>query len=100
MTGAPINVRTWPSCSTNPHLLPRGRIVMVTMEVCLPNAATRQDVLEWLALHMGCGTMGADNPLGHFEPEAFRGLDVQDTGEDSNVHEAREDVMAKIGGGA
>ncbi|WP_341702595.1 hypothetical protein [Ferrovibrio sp.] len=52
-------------------VLPAGRLVRVEFEVCLPAAATTDQVEDWLNLHMGCGGMFNDNPLSPHSPEPF-----------------------------
>lgn len=54
-------------------LLPAGRLVKVELEICLPVAATKRQVEEWLNLNFGCGGADCDNPLLSQEPEPFTG---------------------------
>lgn len=70
--------------------LPRGRVIAVEFEVALPVAATREQVLEWLAFELGwLGGMQGDSPL------AFRKLDpigepvLADTGREEDGMRAR-----------
>ncbi len=53
------------------YILPKGRLVRVEFEVCLPAAATDSQVEQWLNLHMGCGSMAGNNPLMHKMPVPF-----------------------------
>lgn len=55
------------------ELLPAGRLVRVEVEICLPVAATKRQIEDWMKLHFGCGGMSRDNPLGHVDPEPFTG---------------------------
>lgn len=62
--------------------LPAGRLVRVELEICLPVAATPEQVEDWVtcsALHMGGIEMS--NPLHHHEVESFNGsVMLTDTG--------------------
>ena len=87
-----IRAKYWPAKDLNPPIFPRGRALAIAFSIVLPNAATLEDVCEWLALHMGDGSMKLDNPLGHFEPEAFREITVEDRGIETNYHDVMKDL--------
>lgn len=54
-------------------VLPAGRLVKVEVEICLPVAASKSQIEDWLKLHFGSGGMAGDNPLNEHDPEAFTG---------------------------
>lgn len=62
--------------------LPAGRLVKVSFEVCLPVAATPDEIEQWVnysALNTGC--MPVTNPLRSHEAESFNGsVMLTDTG--------------------
>lgn len=70
-----IELKQFPDPIINPddpdQVIPEGRVVMATTTFVLPAAATRAQVMEWFCLHMGYGSMSADNPLSNHEPEAL-----------------------------
>lgn len=44
-------------------ILPEGRLIRIEFECCLPKAATKDQIAEWIKFHMGGGSMANDNPL-------------------------------------
>ena len=44
-------------------IIPRGRLVNVSFNFIVPQAASRAEIEEWVQLALGCGGCGADNPL-------------------------------------
>jgi hypothetical protein len=60
--------------------LPAGRVLSGEFKFMLPVAATRRQVVDWIALALAHGTMSSDNPLGPHGPEALAEPDISDTG--------------------
>ena len=60
-------------------LLPRDRVVQVTFLVSLPNAATPEDVQEWVSHNLGRGALRADNVLAPYPLEPAADPDLADT---------------------
>lgn len=65
----------------NGELLPRSRVIRVQLEIVLPVAATREQVLEWVKHEFErSGGIGDDNPLHADEPDVIREPILSDTG--------------------
>lgn len=52
-------------------VLPEGRLIRVSYELCLPAAASKADIDAWVGLALGCDSLETDSPLSRFEPEPF-----------------------------
>jgi len=53
------------------EIIPADSVVEVAFAIKIPAGASKQDIQEWVNLHMGCGSMSVKNPLSNYEPEAL-----------------------------
>lgn len=89
----PTLTKAAPSQPGGGSLLPRGRIVRVTFDMIVPNAATRDDIEEWVRYETGGGSISLDNPLSdhNLEPHGFPVL--QDLGVNTDILDLRDQVV-------
>ena len=60
-------------------LLEKSRVVEVSFRLALPATATREQIEEWVTLHLGRGGMDNNNPLGRYDVEAINRPTLHDT---------------------
>ncbi|MPR09238.1 hypothetical protein [Microvirga tunisiensis] len=93
----PIHLEAKPIADSGTELdavLPAGSVVEARFQFALPVAATRRQVLEWINLSLGYGSM-SDCPLGNFDVEAIREPVLTDLGMTTDLHEVRDRVIQR-----
>lgn len=66
--------------SARDAVLPSGRLVRIEVDVILPAAATRAQVLEWVKFTLGWGSLANDNPLSEHDIDVDDEPVLSDTG--------------------
>lgn len=72
------------------ELLEKSKVVQVTFLLALPISATREQIAEWVGLHLACSDMAGDNPLGEYGVDALGEPVLHDTGLYLHRHITRE----------
>lgn len=79
-----------PTIPDEEKVLEAGRIIDVRFQFALPAAATKKDILDWVAYELEKSSISMENPLFDHDLEAFREPVLADTGMILRVDERKD----------